>query len=263
MNLEQIMKLDGIDDYYIWWYGIDVNANGKYFDEKGFVNKTLRVDKGARINDRIYLILSGIDGKRSKYMFAIKLSKDVGNKRYQWEKVSIPLDEYSNRIVFRCNRKFSFYNSLECGKDFVIESISPLEQNRNVEQFRDYESVELSFLQLKEVIDNEYVDYYEHLICVKAVYMIIDGNTGKLYVGSAYDKEETLWARWRTYANTYHGNNLILKELFNAYGPDYFEKFKFIILQIFPKKTSNKEIIEAESRYKNRFLTKECGLNRN
>lgn len=44
------------------------------------------------------------------------------------------------------------------------------------------------------MINNQYVDYYEHLSCVKAVYMIIDGNTGKQYIGSAYEKNESLWS---------------------------------------------------------------------
>ena len=263
MTLDQLRRLEGIDNYYIWWYGASIKDIGDYLNDDGLAKEIVDVARGAQLCDRVYIILNGIDGHRAKYMFAVRLTENVNYNNYKWEKVPLSIDQYCGRMVFRCNRKFSFYNSRECGKDFEVESISPLEQNRTVEQFRDYESVELSFMQLKEVVDNEYVDYYEHLVCVKAVYMIIDGNTGKLYVGSAYDKDETLWARWRTYANTYHGNNLMLKELYNAYGPEYFEKFKYIILQIFPKKTSNKEIIEAESRYKNRFLTRECGLNQN
>jgi len=113
------------------------------------------------------------------------------------------------------------------------------------------------------VINNQYVDYYEHLSCVEAVYMIIDGNTGKQYIGNAYEKNESLWNRWKTYSYTYHGNNKMLIELYDQYGKQYFEKFKFLILQIFPKKISDKEIVEAEAKYKKRFLTKEFGLNCN
>ncbi len=257
------MQLERIDNYYIWWYGASIKDIGAYLNENGMAEETVSVSRGAQLGDRVYIILNGIDGSRSKYMFAIRLTEKVDHNNYKWEKVPLSIDQYSGRMVFRCNRKFSFYNSSECGSSFSVESIYPLEESRTVEQFRDYESVELSFPQLKEVIDNEYVDYYEHLACVKAVYMIIDGNTGKLYIGSAYDKDETLWARWRTYANTCHGNNIKLKELFDEKGPSYFEKFKYIILQIFPRKTPNKEIIEAETRYKNRFLTKEFGLNLN
>ena len=93
--------------------------------------------------------------------------------------------------------------------------------------------------------------------------MIIDGNSGKQYIGSAYDNNESLWARWKSYVNTSHGNNQKLKEIYAERGQEYFEKFKFIILQIFPMKASKKEVIEAESRYKKRFLTREFGLNLN
>ena len=119
------------------------------------------------------------------------------------------------------------------------------------------------YVLLKEVIDNEYSDYYKPFTCIKAVYMIIDGNTGKQYVGSAYDNNESLWARWRSYATTYHGNNQQLKELYKQYGNDYFLKFKYIILRVFPISISNKEIIDAESWYKERFMTREFGLNSN
>ena len=39
--------------------------------------------------------------------------------------------------------------------------------------------------------------------------------------------------------------------------------FKYLILHILPKKTSMKEIIKVESRYKQRFMTREFGLNAN
>ena len=263
MTLDQIMKLDGIYNYYIWWYGVGVNNIGEYFDENGFVSNELDVRKGASIGDCVILVLDGIDGQRSKYMFAVRLTEKIDSTHFKWQKANISLDEYSGRMVFKCKRKFSFYNSSDCGSDFVVESITPPETDRTVEQFRDYDSVELTFVQLKEVIDRRYIDYYEHLSCVKAVYMIIDGNTGKQYVGSAYEKKESLWARWSVYAETCHGNNQKLIELYNAKGAAYFNQFKFIILQIFPQKASDKEIVEAESRYKNRFLTREFGLNAN
>ena len=92
--------------------------------------------------------------------------------------------------------------------------------------------------------------------------MIIDGNTGKQYIGSAYGKNG-LYGRWEEYINTYHGNNEEFIELFNKNGIEYFEKFKFIILQILPLKMSDREIVDIETKYKNKFLTKVFGLNKN
>lgn len=265
MTLDQLMQLEGIADYYVWWYGM--NAGDDCFSEDGLAKPTVVVDKGAVIGSRVYIVLAGVDGKRAKYKFAIKLKKDCGGKVYSWEKIPLQIDQYGERLLFRCTRsskrQFSFYNSQQSGNDFLVEAISPPEGERTVEQFRDYESVELTFPQLKEVIENEYIDYYEHLSCVKAVYMIIDGNTGKLYIGSAYENNESLWARWKTYANTFHGGNQMLKALFETKGSEYFNRFKFIILRIFPKTISDKEIVQAESKFKNRFMTKEFGLNLN
>ena len=259
MTLDQLMILEGIDNYYIWWYGAGIDDLNK----DGLAKETVEVRKGAELRNRLYIILSGIDGHRAKYMFAIRLTEKIERNIYKWERVKLSIDQYGSRLIFFCNHRFTFYNSMDCGKDFSVDAIYPLEGARTVDQFKDYDSVELSFSQLKEVIDNEYVDYYEHLACIKAVYMIIDGNSGKQYIGSAYDNNESLWARWKSYVNTSHGNNQKLKEIYAERGQEYFEKFKFIILQIFPMKASKKEVIEAESRYKKRFLTREFGLNLN
>ena len=261
MTLEQLMKMENIDDYYIWWYGVNVDSD--YMSDVGYKNETLSVDKGAKIGSRIYVVLSGIDGSRSRYKFMVKLTECVEGKSYKWERYYSSLDQYCNRLIFKCSRKFSFYNSPSTSRDFTVEAIIPPEGERTVDQFIDYESVELTFPQLQETISNGYVDYYEHLSCVKAVYMIIDGNTGKQYIGSAYDQTDSLWARWKNYANTYHGNNQQLIELYNNNGPEYFNKFKYIILHIFPKKTPVNEIVESESKYKKRYLTREFGLNSN
>ena len=262
MTLRQLMELENIQNYYIWWYGADYSAEN--FDKNGYVARDLlHVIRGAETGDRVYIILHGIDAFRSRYKFAVRLTEKVDKDHYHWERVPLTIDQYSDRLIFRCKHRFTFYNSSKGSSEFDVEAILPPEGMRTVEQFRDYDSVELTFPQLKEVIDNEYIDYYEHLSCVKAVYMIIDGNTGSQYIGSAYEKTESLWSRWSTYAQTFHGNNVKLKELYEIHGNEYFNSFKYIILQIFPKSISDREIIDAESRYKNRFMTREFGLNKN
>lgn len=112
------------------------------------------------------------------------------------------------------------------------------------------------------MIEGHYSDYHKALSVVKGIYMIIDGNNGKLYIGSAYG-EEGIWGRWTTYTLTCHGNNYELEKLYDQYGEEYFYKFKYIILQILPMRMSDKEVIEIEAKYKNRFLTREFGLNAN
>ena len=262
MTLDQLMILENIDNFNIWWYGADFPEEN--FTENGLVYDSEMIYRGADMeNGRIYIVVHGIDAYRSRYKFALKLVEHIEGNKYRSERFPISLDQYHDRLILKCNRRFSFYNSKACAKDFTVEAIIPSEADRKVEQFRDYDSVELTFLQLREIVDNQYLDYYEHLSCIKAIYMIIDGNTGKQYIGSAYEETESLWTRWKSYADTCHGNNIKLMELYDKYGEAYFYKFKYLILHILPKKTSMKEIVDVESRYKQRFMTREFGLNAN
>lgn len=263
MNLDEILKLEGITDYQICWYGMDIAEF--YLGENGLLKEHVSYRSKNPDLKKIYIILYGIDGRRSKYMYAIKLTEKIDeliddHVCFKWERVPLKIDEYSQRLVLKKNDGYSFYNN--SGISFIIDEIYPPKLNRKVPYFKSYDEVEFSFKDLKEVMDNSYDDYYRHLSCVKAIYMIIDGNTGKQYVGSASGKEG-LYGRWNDYANTYHGNNEELVELFKKNGPEYFNKFRYIILQILPLKISTKEIEKIETKYKNRYLTKICGLNRN
>lgn len=261
MNLDQLLKLEGIDDYYIFWYGSEVALD--YMDCNGLFKGRIEINKGKPKNDNtIYIFLAGINKYNSRYMFAAKLYPTESPDIFEVKKVNIKLDEYAGRLILRRNTGFSFYSNKFMGPDFIVDEIWGKETHRTVKQFLDYDSVELSFDELKEVIDNHYPDYYKALSSVKGIYMIIDGNTGKLYVGSA-SGNDGIWGRWSDYASTYHGKNEELIKLFNDNKEEYFKKFKYIILQILPTKTSKKEIDKIESKYKERFLTRIFGLNNN
>ena len=47
MILAELMVLENIDDYYVWWYGMTMPAD--YFTENGFSKEYLDVQKGADI----------------------------------------------------------------------------------------------------------------------------------------------------------------------------------------------------------------------
>lgn len=263
MNLDQLLKLENITNYQVCWYGKDIAEY--YLGDDGLLHSHVSFRNKNPDMNKIYIILYGIDGKRSMYMYAIKFVEKLpdlidGNVCFKWERVPLRLDKYSNRMIFIKESGYSFYNN--SGEEFEINEINYPKLNRSVPYFNSYDDVELTFNELKEVIENKYNDYYKHLSCIKAIYMIIDGNTGKQYIGSAYGKNG-LYGRWEEYINTYHGNNEEFIELFNKNGMEYFEKFKFIILQILPLKMSDREIVDIETKYKNKFLTKVFGLNKN
>lgn len=264
MNLSQLMQFEDFSDYGIWWYGKDLDEI--YMDDNGLLKETVEISKGAKLNSRIYLVMSNLDGDKDsyycRYRFAVKLIEKVGDNLYKWERVPIKLDEYAGRIVFSQNNKFSFYNGSSQAEKMLVAEIWRKEQNRKVLPFSGYESVELSFDELKEIAQNGYLDYKKPLSSVYGIYMVIDGNTGKQYIGSAYGPEG-IWGRWNSYAVTYHGNNTEFKKLYETEGEKYFKKFKYIILQTLPRRMSDTEIIGIEAMYKNRFLTKEFGLNDN
>lgn len=261
MNLKQMLEIYNVHNANILWYGADICD--EYIDDNELLFPYIEMKRMKPSDpEQVYLIMSGINKVTCRYRFAIKLTACQGGDNYKWEKVSIGLDEYSNRAIFKRDYGFSFYNNFTSAQDFILEEIWSQEIGRLVKPFSDYSSVELSYLELSEIIQNHYSDYYNALSTVKGIYMIIDGNTGKLYVGSAYGKEG-IWGRWSSYAYSFHGENIELKALYNNYGEEYFKKFKYTILQILPKTISDKEVIEIESKYKKRFMTREFGLNDN
>ena len=84
-----------------------------------------------------------------------------------------------------------------------------------------------------------------------------------MYVGSAYGIDG-IAQRWNCYLNTQTGNNKKLIELYNEKGVQYFkDNFKFTILEVFDKKTDSKIIINSESMWKNKLMTREFGYNDN
>lgn len=263
INLKQLLEMENIKKYQVCWYGMDIAKN--YIGEEGLLKPYVLYKNKNPYMNQIYIILYGTDGKRSKYMFAIRFTEKLGelidgNVCFKWERVPLKLDDYSGRLILRKDTGYSFYNNIADG--FIVDEIYPPKLNRKVPFFASYDEVELSFTELKEIVENRYADYYKHLSCVKGIYMIIDGNTGKQYIGSA-SGEEGLYGRWKSYAESYHGKNEELVKLFNKEGPEYFHKFKYIILQILPLKMTSTEITKIETKYKNKYLTKEFGLNDN
>lgn len=68
---------------------------------------------------------------------------------------------------------------------------------------------------------------------VNAVYLIVDTQTGKQYVGSAYG-DGGLLGRWRVYVDSYHGYNIRMVAELEA-DPVTYQRFQFSVLQILPR----------------------------
>ena len=129
--------------------------------------------------------------------------------------------------------------------------------------FSGFENLILTYDELKEIVENPtiYEAWHTALSSVNAIYLIVDQETGKQYVGSAYGKDGLL-GRWSCYVNSLHGNNKLMKEMICAY-PESYHHFQFSILQILPKTVTDDEVIQTESLYKKKLLTVPFGMNDN
>ncbi|MDO4202947.1 MAG: GIY-YIG nuclease family protein [Selenomonadaceae bacterium] len=98
----------------------------------------------------------------------------------------------------------------------------------------------------------------------KAVYLITDTNTGKLYVGSATAQYGMLLQRWSEYISNGHGGNIELKNLVDAKGFDYVKKhFQYSVLENYNARMDDKYILNRESWWKETLCSRTHGYNAN
>lgn len=112
MNLEQLMNLANISNYYIFWYGANIVED--YFDGITLKDEYIELPSAQgrpTSEDQIYLIMYGLNANKCKYHFAARLIPTDTPAIYRWERVPIALDEYAGRLVFKRETRFSFYNS--------------------------------------------------------------------------------------------------------------------------------------------------------
>lgn len=130
--------------------------------------------------------------------------------------------------------------------------------------FPGYDNVCLSYSQLETIINGNHPSYCNALANQKAVYVITDKNTGKLYVGSATSNNGMLLTRWTSYVKTGHGGNVKLKKLVSQCGIDYVKQnFQYTIIENFNSKVDDKYVLRRESYWKDVFQTRKYGYNEN
>lgn len=188
-----------------------------------------------------------------------KVTKDLEIQNgigYEFEE----LDEYQKyigRIVMRFKNQGQ--NLIRRGEKILpqckIEEILPSVYNNDY--FPGYNNVNVSWKSLKNLITKD--SWRSALGNQKGVYLLVDSNTGRQYVGSAYG-EDMILSRWENYLQTCHGGNKRLKEL----GTDYIkDNFYFTILETFNENTCDQIIIDRESHWKEVLQTRKFGYNEN
>ena len=150
----------------------------------------------------------------------------------------------------------------ELQDELVVNQILP--DVYDGEDFPGYDKVRLSYAQLEVIIRCGKKDWIAALSNQKAVYLITDKNTGKLYVGSATSDSGMLLQRWSNYVANGHGGNKELFELVEREGFDYVKKhFQYAILENYNTKVEDRIILIRESWWKETLQTRVWGYNSN
>lgn len=183
----------------------------------------------------------------------LKIQEGIG---YEFEELN-EYKKYIGRIVIRFKNQSQ--NLIRRGENILpkcnVEEILPSVYNND--HFPGYNNVNVSWKSLKNLITKD--SWRTALQNQKGVYLLVDSNTGRKYVGSAYG-EDMILSRWENYLQTCHGGNKRLKELGADYIKDY---FYFTILETFNKNT-DKIIIDRESHWKEVLQTRgDFGYNEN
>ena len=180
-----------------------------------------------------------------------EVTKDLGIRNgvgYQFKDLP-QYNKYIGRIVvrFKNNSQKLVRKGDTTLPQCTIEEILPNIYNND--HFPGYMNVNVSWKSLSILINKP--SWRTALGNQKGVYLLIDTNTGKQYVGSAYG-QDMLLGRWETYINTYNGGNKLLKNLKDSYIQDY---FYFTILETFNQNTADQIIINRESFWKDVLKT--------
>lgn len=181
--------------------------------------------------------------------------------RYQLKKRK-KLSELEGRLVVYYTRegRQSYRNAETCYKSLSVLEIRP--EKMRIADFPGYHRVLLTKKQLDIVMQEDNEAWKAALSGVAGVYVIVDRETGKLYIGSA-TSEMGIWGRWREYSATGHGGNRELKKLLKAKGDDYAENFQYGILEIADTHATAEYVLQRESRWKTLLMTRTHGYNVN
>lgn len=196
-------------------------------------------------------------GLRSRFVATYENLGEVAGERtaehrYFDLRPSSLLSQLSNRLVIEWSKDpVNWAKSGRAASDFRVIEIA----DRQAVPFPGFDRVVISWRQLQDVVaDPRYSAWRTALSTVKGIYAIVDATNGKLYIGKA-DGQERILQRWSAYAKDGHGGNVALKKLLDS-DPDHRQNFRYSILRVFGPNVPTAEVNEAESHFKNAFLTR-------
>lgn len=195
-----------------------------------------------------------------------RVTKELGvlnGINYEGEELT-KYSQYYGRVIVKFRKTFQaqgrHYSGLH--QELVVQQILPTIFDGD--DFPGYDNVKLTYHQLATIIYRHKRDWIAALKNQKAVYLITDTYTGKLYVGSATSDKEMLLTRWANYVASGHGGNKELISLVEAKGFDYVkENFQYTILENYNGKVDDKLVLQRESYWKEALQSRKFGYNSN
>lgn len=191
---------------------------------------------------------------------------DVGSEGgigYEAEEIET-YKKYFGRIVVKYHNSYKVMGRTFESVMNELEVLEILNDKFTGNEFPGYENIRLTYPQLKTIIDRKLPGWISALQNQKAVYLITDTKTGKLYVGSATAQYGMLLQRWSDYISNGHGGNEGLKEVVSTYGFDYVKNnFQYSILENYNARMDDEYILKRETWWKNTLRSREFGLNKN
>lgn len=220
--------------------------------------------KNFRVGD---VVICFLELSNNKWLLTTikKITKDLDKENainYEGEELK-EFKKYFGRVIVMYHKKRSqCYLYKKIRKELIVNGILPTQFDG--EDFPGYDKVRLSYSQLETIIKRGKRDWVSALTNQKAVYLITDIHTGKLYVGSATGEEGMLLQRWQSYVGNGHGGNKGLIELVNKEGLDYARRyFQYSILENYNAKVDDKIILEREAWWKGVLGSRDFGYNKN
>ena len=203
--------------------------------------------KGAR-----YLVsFLGEEGTKSRFLGVYHIEKTILNDKFSpfYYKMT-EVEGFKNlkqKVIIDWGKgTLSWCQSINNEKE-VIEIVPGFEY-----AFPGYPNVMLKFGQLKNIINQGYPEWKKMLSAVNCIYSILDNKTGKIYIGSTYNRQG-IWGRWEIYVQTNgHGNNVSLMKLIES-DSKYADNFTYSILHILPINISADQAIKEESLFKEKL----------
>ncbi len=176
----------------------------------------------------------------------------------------IKYKKYFGRIVvhFHKNMRGTVIKFANYYNDFDVLQILPTIYDDD--EFPGYENVRLSYNELSLIITRKKNSWIGALKNQKAVYLITDRKTGKLYVGSATSRSGMLLQRWKSYIDNGTGGNKAFEDLKSKKGFDYIKKyFQYSILENYNARMEDDEILKRENWWKEVLKSRDFGYNKN